>query len=92
MLPRMRPPTTASWVKMSPSTSPSRPITTAFPARIVPRISPSMRTVPSVTRSPTMRIPGPMMDIDASPDVPRGVLGALAGLFAFPNAISYSGR
>lgn len=70
---------------MSPSTIPSRPTTTALEARIVPRISPSMRTVPSVIRSPTILIPGPMMDIEASPDTPRGVPGV--SLLDFPNAI-----
>jgi hypothetical protein len=51
-----------------------------------------MRTVPSVTRSPTIRIPGPMMDIDASPAFPREGADVSLVFFAFPNAILYSGK
>src|SRR5690606_29031889 len=68
--PSTRPEITASWVTTSPMTNPSRPITTALPARTVPCTAPSILRVPSVSQSPTTFMPGPMREITDSGGLP----------------------
>src|SRR5574341_1460295 len=69
-LPRTSPPTIASRVTMSPSTSPPFATSTWRPARIVPTTTPSTFTTPSAVMSPTPRIPVPMIESPASAPSP----------------------